>query len=118
VIYSDQIFVRRLLTFHIFNFFSETTVPISTKLCRKHAWGMGIKICSNKGAGPYWDPIRCKIKKYLINLQKSYGKPLAGMHWYLIWIILLERRFNFVQIKSLWSCMTPPQGLKLLHSDI
>jgi len=32
--------------------------------------------------------------------------------------ILGARRFNFVQMKFLWSCMAPPQGLKLLHSDI
>jgi len=37
----------------------------------KHAWGMGIQICSNKGAGPLWGPIRGKIRKKLINLQKS-----------------------------------------------
>jgi len=32
------------------NFFSKTTRPVSTKVGRKHAWGMGIHICSNKGA--------------------------------------------------------------------
>jgi len=35
-------------------------MPISTKLGRKHAWGMGIQICSNKRAGPFWGPIRGK----------------------------------------------------------
>jgi len=30
---------------------------------------MGIQICSNKGAGPFWGPIRGKIRKILINLQ-------------------------------------------------
>jgi len=25
---------------------------ISTKFGRKHLWGMGIKFCENKGAGP------------------------------------------------------------------
>jgi len=34
-------------------FFSRTTRPISTKIVRKHAWRMGIQICSNKGAGPF-----------------------------------------------------------------
>jgi len=29
-----------------------------------------------------------------------------------------ERRFKFVQIKFLGSCMAPPQGLKLLHRDM
>jgi len=33
------------------DFFSRTTGPVSTKLGRKHALGMGIQICSNKGAG-------------------------------------------------------------------
>jgi len=40
---------------------------MSTKLGGKHACGMGIQICSNKGAGP----IRGKIRKILINLKKS-----------------------------------------------
>jgi len=29
---------------------------------------MGIQICSNKGAGPFWGPIRGKIRKILINM--------------------------------------------------
>jgi len=33
-------------------FFSRTTKPVSTKLDRKHAWELGIQICSNKGGGP------------------------------------------------------------------
>jgi len=39
--------------------FSRTTRPISTKL----AWEMGIQICSNKGAGSFWGPIRGNIRK-------------------------------------------------------
>jgi len=35
-------------------FFSGTTKPISNKLDRKDAWGMGIQIYSIKGAGPFW----------------------------------------------------------------
>jgi len=38
-------------------FFSRTTRPISTKHSRKHAWGMGIQLCSNKGSGSFWGPI-------------------------------------------------------------
>jgi len=30
---------------------------------------MGIQICSNKGAGPFWGTIRGKIRKIWINLQ-------------------------------------------------
>jgi len=41
-------------------FFSRTSRPISAKLGKKHAWKMGIQICSNKGAGPFWGPIRAK----------------------------------------------------------
>jgi len=64
--------------FPLNDFFSRTTRPIST---RKHAWGMGIQICSNKRAGPFWDPIRGKIRKIFINLQKSSShEPMAGMH--------------------------------------
>jgi len=66
--------------FPLNDFFSRTTRPISTKLGRKHAWGMDIQICSNKGAGPFWDPTRGKISKILINHQKSSPEPLAGMH--------------------------------------
>jgi len=62
-------------------FFSRTTRPISTKLSRNHAWGMGITIYSNKRIGPFWGPIRDKIRKILINLQKSSShEPLAGMN--------------------------------------
>jgi len=58
-------------------FFSRTTRPISTKHGRKHAWGMGIQICSNKGSGP----LRGNIRKILINLEKSSShEPPIGMH--------------------------------------
>jgi len=50
------------------NDFSRTTRLISSKLGRKHAWGMEIQVCSNKGAGPFWGPIRGKVRKILINL--------------------------------------------------
>jgi len=57
--------------FPLNDFFSRTTGPISTKLDGNHAWGMGIQICSNKGAGPFWVPIRSKIRTMMINLKKS-----------------------------------------------
>jgi len=39
----------------------------------------------NKGAGPYWGPIRAKIKKSFINIKKSSShEPLTGMHCYLV----------------------------------
>jgi len=60
---SRRQFVRRLLTFSFKDFFSQTTWPISTKLGGKHDWGMGIQICSNKGAGPFWGPIRGEIRE-------------------------------------------------------
>jgi len=31
-------------------FFSRTTRPVTTKLGRKHSWGMGIHVCWSKGA--------------------------------------------------------------------
>jgi len=68
-----------MLTFSLNDFFSRTIWPISTKLSGKHAWRMGIQICSNKGADPFWGPIRGKIRNILINLQKSSHEPLAGM---------------------------------------
>jgi len=80
---------------------------------------MEIQFCSNKRADPFWGPIRGKIRNILINLQKSTPhEPLARIHGYLAWSILGARRFKFIQIKSLGSCMSPPQGLKLLHSNI
>jgi len=43
--------------------------------------GMEIQICSNKGAGHFWGPIRGKVRTILINLQKSsFHEPPAGMH--------------------------------------
>jgi len=39
---------RRRLTFPINDFLSGTTRPLSTKLGRKYAWGIGIQICSTK----------------------------------------------------------------------
>jgi len=47
--------------------------------------------------------------------EYSSHKPLGGRK---ALSILGERRFKFVQIKSLGSCMAPPQGLKLSHSNI
>jgi len=41
---------------------------------------MGIQNSSNKGAGHFWGPIRAKIGKIWLNLQKSSQEPLAGMH--------------------------------------
>jgi len=57
------------LTGPLNDFFSRTTWPISTKL-----GGMGIQICSYKGAGP----IRGKIRKRLINLKKSSSDEPLG----------------------------------------
>jgi len=63
---------------------------------------MEIQICSNKGAGPFWGPMRGKIRKKMINIQKSSShEPLARMHRYLAWNILGERKFKFVQINPL-----------------
>jgi len=80
-------------------------MPILTKLGRKHAWKMGIQICS------FWDLIRGKKRKMLINLEKSSSHvPQARMHCYLAWSILGARRFKFVQMKSLGLCMAPIPG--------
>jgi len=68
--------------------------------------GMGIQICSNKGAGPITDNIR----KILISLQTSDDEQLVRMHCYLILNVLGERRFKFVKMNSL--------GASTLHNDI
>jgi len=72
--------------------------------------GQGIQLCSNKGAGPFWGPLRGKIRKILINLKKSSYDPMTGMNWYLAWIILRARRFKFVQMKSLGSQLATLYG--------
>jgi len=64
--------------------------------------------CANKEAGPFWGPIRGKIRKNFINLKKYSHETLAGMYRYLAWNILEASRFKFVQIKSLWSQMVMP----------
>jgi len=33
---------------------------------------MGIQICSNKGVGPFWGPVRGKIREKIINLQNLF----------------------------------------------
>jgi len=78
--------------------FLRTARPISMKLSRKPAWGMGIHTCSNEGACPFWGSIRGNIRKMLINLEKSPHEPPARMHRYLSWSILGARIFKFVQI--------------------
>ena len=40
------------LTFHIFDFFSRTAGPNSTKLGTHHPWVKGLQVCSNEGPGP------------------------------------------------------------------
>jgi hypothetical protein len=41
--FSDRLlFVVRLLTFHIFDFFSSTTLPVSIRLGTNHPWQKGI----------------------------------------------------------------------------
>jgi len=56
---------------------SRTTWPISTKLGGKHAWGMGIQICSNKVAGPFWGPIRTTGQNALIlGMEHPWGKEI------------------------------------------
>jgi len=91
---------------------SSSTVSFKRLLLKNYwanfnqSWWMGIQICSNKG------PIRCKIRKFFISIQKSSShEPMVGMHWYLAWIIHGARRFKFVQIKSLGSCMAHHRGL-------
>jgi len=53
-------------------------------------------------------------------MLKNYSSQelLHQMGYYLAWSIPRTRRFKTVQIKTLGSYMTPPQGLILLHSDI
>jgi len=59
------------------DFFSRTTWLIPIKLSRTHFCGMGIQICSDKGADPFWYQIRDKLWEILINLQKVH----LSNHW-------------------------------------
>ena len=53
VSYSDRLLsVVCPLTFHIFDFFSRTAGPNSTKLGTHHPWVKGLQVCSNEGPGP------------------------------------------------------------------
>jgi len=81
--YTRQVsYCHRNLSVHLFvRFlyfpFSKTTRLISSKSGRKHAWAMGIQICSTIGAGPFWG----QIKKIWMILQISFShEPLARMH--------------------------------------
>jgi len=61
---------------------------------------MEIKVCTNQEAGPFWGPERGYNRG---KFGYSSHKPMARMHWYLVWSNLGTRRFNFVQIKFLQS---------------
>ena len=43
----------RMKNFLMFDFFSKTTGPISTKLSTKHPWVKGIPVCSNEVPRPF-----------------------------------------------------------------
>jgi len=92
------------LFFPLNDFFSRTTWPISTKLGGKHVLGMEIQICSNKGAGPFWGPIRGQIRKILITLKKSssHERLIFGME--LLW----RKEIQVCSMKSLKLQMAMP----------
>jgi len=46
----------------------ESLGQIQPNLVGNMLGGMGIQICSNKGAGPFWGPIRGKIRNILIKI--------------------------------------------------
>jgi len=75
---AQHLSVQRQL-FPLNDFFSRTTRPISTKRGRKHAWGMGIQICSNKGSGPFWGPNKGQNKDNFDQKSSSH-EPLAGIN--------------------------------------
>jgi len=59
-----------------YNFFSRTTWPISAKLVGNMIGGWGFRFVQIKGLAP----IRGKIRKIWLNLQKSSShEPLAGI---------------------------------------
>jgi len=63
---------------------------------------MGIKVCANQGAGPFWGPERdYNTANFLVSEKYSSHRPLARMHWYVVWSNLGTRKFKFGQIKFL-----------------
>jgi len=62
---------------------------------------MGIKVCVNQGASPFWGPERGYNRGNFGYVKTSSHKPLAWMHWYLMWSNLVTRRLKCAQIKFL-----------------
>jgi len=60
---------------------------------------MRIQVCKNLGASPFWGP-KSGYKGGNFGYMKKYSshKPLARLHWYLVWSILGTRRFKFAQM--------------------
>jgi len=73
---------------------------------------LGSQMAPTQGLNFYIVKNREMLKKYSPQeLLHQIGQYLAGS-------IPRAKRFKLVKIKSLGSCMAPPQGLKLLHSNI
>ena len=85
--------------FYIFNFFSRTTRPISTKLGTKHPWMDGIKVCLNEGPRPsprgdnsknvkfYWKKLKIFLSRTtgLISSKLGTNHPwMTGIQVYTI----------------------------------
>jgi len=78
------------------------------------------KFVEMKSLGSQWPHprgINFYIVKYWELLKKSSQEPQDQFQPKLVGNMLGGWGFRFVQIKSLGSCMAPPQGLKLLHSN-
>jgi len=77
----------------------------------EHHWGKEIKICTNEVPG-VTNGHTFYIALYSKNILMNRNALIYGREhpW--------ARRFKVVQMKSLGLSMAPPQGLKLLHSDI
>jgi len=73
--------------FPVTDFLSRTIRirPILTTLGRRHAWGLGIHICSNKKASHFWDSIRSKRRTILLNVQKYSSHKHTGRNVLIIW---------------------------------
>ena len=97
---SFCLFVR-LKTFHIFNFFSRTTWPISTKHATKHPWVKKIQVCSNEGSRPF--PRGDNTEN--VKLYWKYLKIFFSRTVWPIWTKLGTKHpwvegFKFVQMKG------------------
>ena len=106
----------RLKTFHIFNFFSRTTGPISTKFGTKNPWVEGIQVYPNEGPHPSTRGDNSIFKNHFLQnswanfyqfsrttglISSKLGTKYPWMKGIQVYLTFLQwKRFKFVQMMS------------------